>query len=137
MSNQNVQYNLKNLPTFASFYQNTKTSFSMQSLGLGFEFHWFGHWMNILKVAHSVPILHSSVAHYSDFGAQCIVTKLLMLIFCIYHLPYWTKSFIIIEQEHHSAKWWQRAQWTTVAAFWTRQCKSAGVSLILSCSMYE
>ena len=73
MSNQNVQYNLKNLPTFASFYQNTKTSFSMQSLGLGFEFHWFGHWMNLLKVAHSVPILHSSVAHYSDFGAQCIV----------------------------------------------------------------
>ena len=45
----------------------------MQSLGLGFEFHWFGHWMNLLKVAHSVPILHSSVAHYSDFGAQWVV----------------------------------------------------------------
>ena len=29
--------------------------------------------MDVLKVPHSVPILHSSIAHYSDFGAQWTV----------------------------------------------------------------
>ena len=37
--------------------------------------------MNVLKVVHSVPILHSSVAHYSDFGAQYVEKWVVQLAF--------------------------------------------------------
>ena len=52
--------------------------------------------MNVLKVVHSVPILHSSVAHYSDFGAQCSICHCYNNHLCFFSLVVGSQQDMIV-----------------------------------------